>query len=564
MMRKALLVTAALVVAVIFFLLLTLPPRPIAITAAVDSGLQRRTMAGAYHIHSTRSDGSGDKDAIAAAAARAGLTFIILTDHGDGMRPPDPPAYLHGVLCIDGVEISTNGGHYVALDMAPAPYPLGGEPSAVVEDVRRLGGFGIAAHPDSPRAQLAWRDWTAAIDGIEWLSADTEWRNESRPALARAFFDYAWRPGPALASLLDRPSVTLERWDRMAVSRPVVALAGHDAHGGIGRGTEEGGTRRSAVGGIPSYEASFRSFSTRAMVDRPPTGDAAADARQLLDAIRNGRVFTVIDALATPAFLEYEARQGSGGAPLGMGSVNPGGGSAISVKASMPPRATMVLVGTGGELMQTTTSPLVTAVEPAARGAFRVEVRVPRAPGNPPIPWLVSNPIYFLPPPAEPPPAPAHAATTVIPMRGDVTWHVEKDPESSAGLKVSGGAATLDYTLRAGDRASQFAALVANLEMGAPQFSRIHLTASAARPGRLSLQLRFPQRRGERWAKSVYVDSVPREVSIAVADMLPADRQSGAAPDPSSAAALLFVIDLTNARPGDSNSIHVRDIRFAR
>src|SRR5258705_6196784 len=112
MMRKALLVTAAIVAAVIFFLLMTLPPRPIAVAATVDPDLQRRTMAGAYHIHSTRSDGSGDKDAIAAAAARAGLTFIILTDHGDGMRPPDPPTYLHGVLCIDGVEISTNGRHY--------------------------------------------------------------------------------------------------------------------------------------------------------------------------------------------------------------------------------------------------------------------------------------------------------------------------------------------------------------------------------------------------------------------------------------------------------------------
>lgn len=561
-MRKVLLVTAAIVVAVIFFLLMTLPPRPIAVAAAIDPDLQRRTIAGAYHIHSTRSDGSGDKDAIAAAAARAGLTFIILTDHGDGTRPPDPPAYLHGVLCIDGVEISTNGGHYVALDMAPAPYPLGGEPSAVVEDVRRLGGFGIAAHPDSPRPQLAWRDWTAAIDGIEWLSADTEWRNESRPALARALFDYAWRQGPALASLLDRPSATLERWDRLTARRPVVGLAGHDAHGGIGRGVEEGGTRRSAIGGIPSYEASFRSFSTRAILDRPPAGDAAADARLLLDAIRNGRVFTVIDAIATPGFLDYQARKGAENTPLRMGSVGPGEVSAISVKASLPPGAAMVIVNGGSELRRTTTAPYVTDLEPAARGAFRVEVRTARAPGNPPVPWLVSNPIYVLPPRAEPVPAPAD--TAVIPMPADVTWHVEKDPESSGTLRASGGEVTLDYTLRAGDRASQFAALVANLQMRTPQFSRIRFTASALRPGRLSIQLRYPQGGGERWAKSVYVDSIPHEVAVAIGDMLPADRQLGPAPEPSSASGLLLVVDLTNARPGDSNSIHISNIRFAR
>jgi hypothetical protein len=558
-MRKVLLVTAALVVAVIFFLLMTLPARPIPVTAGVDPQLQRRTIAGAYHIHSTRSDGSADKDAIAAAAARAGLTFIILTDHGVATRPPDPPAYLHGVLCIDAVEISTNGGHYVALDMKPAPYPLGGEPSAVVEDVRRLGGFGIAAHPDSPRAELAWHAWTEPIDGIEWLSADTEWRNESRPALTRALFDYMWRPGPALASLLDRPSVTLERWDALAARRPVVGLAGHDAHGGIGRGPEEGGNRRSALGGIPSYEASFRSFSTRAILDRPPTGDAAADARQLLEAIRTGRVFTVVDAIATPGFIDFQARQGTENTASPMGSTLPAGPSVISVSASMPPAAEIVLVAEGGEVKPTAPSAIV--IE-RAQGAVRVEVRVPGAPGNPPIPWLVSNPIYFLQPPAEPAAVPADR--TVMPVAPDVEWHVEKDPESSATLASSGGEMVFEYTLHAGERASQFAAVAANLQMRAPEFSRIRLTASAARPGRLSVQLRYPQGGGERWVASAYIDATAREIAIAVDDMRPADRQSGHAPDSTSAAALLFVVDLTNARPGDSNSIHLSNIRFAR
>ena len=80
------------------------------------------------------------------------------------------------MLCLDGVEISTNGGHYIALDMPAAPYPLGGEARDVVEDVRRLGGFGIAAHPDSPKPELRWRDWAAPIDGIEILNPDTGWR----------------------------------------------------------------------------------------------------------------------------------------------------------------------------------------------------------------------------------------------------------------------------------------------------------------------------------------------------------------------------------------------------
>ena len=62
-------------------------------------------MAGTLHIHTNRSDGGAGPDEIAAAAARAGLKFIVFTDHGDATRKPDPPAYRSGVLCLDGVEI---------------------------------------------------------------------------------------------------------------------------------------------------------------------------------------------------------------------------------------------------------------------------------------------------------------------------------------------------------------------------------------------------------------------------------------------------------------------------
>ncbi len=270
-MRKVLTVTAAVLVAVIFFLVLTLPPRRLHVPAP-DGGVAGRTVAGGYHIHTTQSDGSGDRAAVAAAASRAGLKFVIITDHGDATRVPDPPAYIDGVLCIDGVEVSTNGGHYVALGLAAAPYPLGGEPAAVIEDVTRLGGFGFAAHPDSSRPELAWTDWSAALDGVEWLNADTEWRNESRPRLARVLFGYLVRPGPALASILDRPVSTLNRWDALTRVRRVTAIAGHDAHGGFARGAEYRGTRQATwAPGIPSYEASFR------IVQHPRGAECAPD-----------------------------------------------------------------------------------------------------------------------------------------------------------------------------------------------------------------------------------------------------------------------------------------------
>ena len=38
-----------------------------------------------------RSDGRGTPEQIAHAAARAGLKFVVITDHGDATRTPDPP-----------------------------------------------------------------------------------------------------------------------------------------------------------------------------------------------------------------------------------------------------------------------------------------------------------------------------------------------------------------------------------------------------------------------------------------------------------------------------------------
>src|SRR5687767_4499889 len=164
--------TAALMAAVFVYAVAfaIAPPAPRQTAGANPS--DARSIAGAYHIHTTRSDGALDRDSVARAASRAGLAFAIFTDHGDATTPLAPPQYLHGVLCVEGVEVSTNDGHYVALGLDPAPYPLGGDGEAVAEDVARLGGFGIVAHPLSARRELAWGDWSIPLDGLEWLNAD--------------------------------------------------------------------------------------------------------------------------------------------------------------------------------------------------------------------------------------------------------------------------------------------------------------------------------------------------------------------------------------------------------
>jgi hypothetical protein len=535
--------TAAVLAAVVVFLLATLPPRPAVATWDGDHVLPDRTVGGAYHVHTTRSDGAASKAAVAAAAARAGLQFVLFTEHGDGMTTPDPPEYLSGVLCLDGVEISTNGGHYAVLDLPPTPYPLGGEAWTVVEDVRRFGGFGFIAHPDSPRAELAWTDWTLPFDGVEWMNADTEWRNEPRPRVARVLFDYLLRPGPAMASLFDRPVMTLTRWDALSTRRPVLGMAGHDAHGGFGLGTEGGGWWGVPV---PSYEASFKTFSTRVVLEAPLSGDAAADGRALLDAIRAGRAFTVIDALAGPGLLDLRQQ-----------------GGMIVAEASMPPGAELVILHADGPAVgrELVRGEAARQVVPAAGGAYRVEVRMPSAPGDPPMPWLVSGALSLL--PGEPDHVPEPLSLVPVPWSTDPEWHAEHEASSAASLESAEGRIRLAFQLGGGERRAQFAAAALALPRGMAAFDGVDFQARAARPLRVSVQLRFPGDEA-RWGRSVYLDEEWRPVTLRIEDFVPLDGPGGRPPPPASARSLLFVVDLVNARPGDGGEFELSDLILVR
>jgi hypothetical protein len=209
-----------------------LPGRPRELPARRDD--VKLPIRGAIHIHTNRSDGTGSVDDVLQDAARAGLQFVIVTDHGDATRAPDLPDYRHGVLYIDAVEISTNNGHVVALGLPKSPYPLAGEARDVVEDIHRLGGIALAAHPGSAKPDLRWTDWETPIDGLEWLNGDSEWRDEPALTMARALLTYPFRPPQALALLLDRPDALIRQWDALTDHRRVVAVAASDAHARIG------------------------------------------------------------------------------------------------------------------------------------------------------------------------------------------------------------------------------------------------------------------------------------------------------------------------------------------
>ena len=540
--------TAAGLAAVLLWVLLTLPPRARAVDVSRwPEDRSPPTMRGVFHVHSDRSDGSATVEDIAAAASRAGLQFVVFTDHGDGTRVPDPPVYRSGVLCIDAVEISTAGGHYIALGLPASPYPLGGEPHAVVEDVRRFGGFGIIAHPVSAKAALGWSDFGLDYDGIEWLNGDSQWRDESRRALGGAALRYLLRPSETLATLLDRPGPTLARWDESTRRRQVVALGGADAHAHLATGVGGDGQNDGFALAFPGYERVFRVFSISVELEREPAGEggAAADAALLLAGVRAGRVFTAIDMVAAPARFSFEGRTGDRRHPMGS-RVETDGPVSLAVRAAGPPGMQIVLLADGAPFETLTGRTLeVSATRPAA---YRAEVFVPAAPGAPPVPWIVSNPIYVDRAPAtEPYPARPGALSTLTLDVG--AWVVEHDARGMASIDYLADTVLLDYEL-VGPPPTAAAAAYHLQDADLETLDRFVFDVRADRPTRASVQLRVDDGPGDRrWRRSFYADDTMATIEMRVADLLPITPDLPA-PDLARATSLLIAVDAVHTPMG--------------
>ena len=124
----------------------------------------------------------------------------------------------------------------------------------------------------------------------------------------------------------------------------------------------------------------------------------------------------------------------------------------------------------------------------------------------------------------------------------------------------------LEFALRSGDRASQYAALAVPLPKGLPRFDRIVFNGRSSVPMRVSVQLRVEQSGGARWIRSVYLTPEPRQIVVPIDQLLPADAQAAQVPKPppfTAASSVFFVVDLTNAAPGARGRFGISDLRLA-
>ena len=331
---------------------------------------------GAIHLHSCYSDGSGTLREIAAAGRRAGLDYIVMTDH-DTLRPREDgwQGWRDGVLLVTGVELTCSGrSHVVALGATEVANLQFKPLRRVLFDLQNQGAAAFVAHAHPARimgislkaGELL--DWDIpGFTGVElWsfmhdiCSRLTPWRVPS--------FIYTWR-----RSIRGPHPDTVAHWDRMTQRRRFVAVGSLDNHAMVMPvlGKE-----------VLSYEDGFRTLRTHVLskewAGRPD------DAALLTDALCQGRAFLSLDLEADARGFRFEAE--SAGETLAMGEERPWRGPVV-LRVHSPAPAAISLLRNGAVVAQSAGADLEHRAEEP--GVYRVEARYEGRP------WVYTNPIYL-------------------------------------------------------------------------------------------------------------------------------------------------------------------------
>ncbi len=242
---------------------------------------------GGIHIHSMFSDGTGDINSISKAAKRAGLDFIIVTDH-NSLEIEE--GFFNGVCVIKGEEISSdNKNHYLALGINECIQS--DNPKEFIEEVKKQGGFGFAAHPDegenkkglnrkNPYLAIKWTDKNITPDGIEIWNWFSQWAdNLDDGNIFSLIYCYLFKH-----NLITEPNKnTMKWWDELNnnTEKIIPSLGGTDCHELI---------LKDYI--IPikifPYEKMFKTITNVLTFEKPLSEDFAERKDQILNAIKEG------------------------------------------------------------------------------------------------------------------------------------------------------------------------------------------------------------------------------------------------------------------------------------
>lgn len=348
-------------------------------------------LVGNLHAHTVYSDGAGTHKDIGLAALKAGLDFVVVTDHNVYVEGVDGYRYQgdRRVLLLAGEEIhdpkrTPQRNHLLTYEAQRELAAQAPSPQRLINAVTKAGGLAFIAHPDDPPAplfdedSLSWVTWDIdGFNGLEIWNFMSEYKAHLTSWPEAIYF--AFRPD----LIPTRPSAeVLARWDRLLSSgNRVVAIGGADAHAWPVR---KGPLKRVVF----PYEYLFGSINTHVLTPSIPSGEVEPDRQMIFESLKEGRAFVANDRLASSRGFRFTAQSRRGVHQMG-DSVSAGFGVTLQVR--LPDRARVRLIRHGQELRtwEASAHAVATVSEP---GAYRVEAYQwahGRVRG-----WIYSNPIF--------------------------------------------------------------------------------------------------------------------------------------------------------------------------
>ena len=326
---------------------------------------------GAYHMHTTFSDGTKSLDEIVKLASLASLDFIILTDHGSPNRESySSQGWKEGVLVLAGSELSVSRGHLVALDFELPSSNFSPYAEQAVHEIAKSGGFSIIAHPYS-KTMWSWGEFVG-YSGIEIINADTMLRKDlflSLPFLPALLIKSEY----ALLKILDSPHRNLRKWDEMSKLYPVYGYFSLDSH--------------------RLYRPLFGYLRLHVLLEIPLSEDFKTASKQVYEALRKGRFYNSIHAAAHAHGFRFWGEKEQEVMPMGS-TILSNSPVTLHIKAPFPFAREIHLIHNGKSLFSSTEEK--TSYKASQPGTYRVEVYLrARSPLGKKIPWIISNPIFL-------------------------------------------------------------------------------------------------------------------------------------------------------------------------
>ena len=153
------------------------------------TGRGRAWYRGDLHTHTVHSDGRRTPAELAADARAAGLDFLASTEHNTSSASLGWGAHAGpGLLVIDGREVTTRDGHWLALGPRPGAVldwryrAADGQFDRVLADLHGQDGLAVAAHPFNPCLGCTWGFGYRGLDAVEVWNGP--WTPDDEDALA--------------------------------------------------------------------------------------------------------------------------------------------------------------------------------------------------------------------------------------------------------------------------------------------------------------------------------------------------------------------------------------------